>query len=248
MMVIPDMFLMMPVAASTLSLMLKSDATGYVIMGILFLGSIYVWALMFSKWFYLKACKRECLAFLRRYRILEHPAALFLDKRHTQASPLQAIYDQSCTALEAVLNVQGTSASRLQAEDGGLAKITLSDRQIHSVQSAAERTVAEQALLLEANMSYLASASSAAPFLGLLGTVLGVMTAFGSMTGSGSALLSEVAPGIAGALGTTVVGLFVALPSSLGYNALSDKVRQLTVMMDNFSQELVGDLERVHGA
>ncbi len=72
------------------------------------------------------------------------------------------------------------------------------------------------------------------------------MEAFGSMGSSGSALLADVAPGISGALLTTVVGLLVALPSSIGYNLLSDRIRRLTVMMDNFAQELVGDLERVH--
>ncbi len=144
-----------------------------------------------------------------------------------------------------MLDVQGIEAGSLRADEG-LSHIPLSDRQLRSVQNAAERMVADQALLLESSVGYLASAANVAPFLGLLGTVMGVMTTFGSMAGSGSALLSEVAPGIGSALMTTVVGLIVALPSSIGYNILSDRVRQLTVMMDNFAQELVGDLERVH--
>jgi biopolymer transport protein TolQ len=106
--------------------------------------------------------------------------------------------------------------------------------------------VADQAILLEKRMGLLATAASAAPFLGLLGTVMGVMTAFSSMASSGPALLSDVAPGISGALLTTVVGLVVALPSSIGYNILSDRIRCITVMMDNFAQEFIGDLERIH--
>lgn len=242
---ITDMLLTMP-CASLLSLMLKMDQPGIVISLLLFGGSIFAWSTMVSKLISLRNARHESLAFLRRYRALKHPAELYLGNRQRAVqAPVQAVYDQACAALEAVLDVQGIGAEHLHTE-GGLSRVPLSDRQIRSVQNAAERMVADQALLLESSVGYLASAANMAPFLGLLGTVLGVMGAFGSMAGSGSALLSEVAPGIASALMTTVVGLFVALPSSIGYNILSDRVRQLTVMMDNFAQELVGDLERVH--
>ena len=87
-------------------------------------------------------------------------------------------------------------------------------------------------------------AVTAAPFLGLLGTVWGVMVAFGSILGSGSAMLSEVAPGISGALLTTVIGLLVALPSSVGYNIIAGQIRTLRVRMDNFLQEFMSDMER----
>lgn len=245
MMAVSDCFMLMP-CASAMSLVGKADASGIIIISLLFGGSVYVWSLMVTKLLFLNAAKRDSLLFLRKYRGLEHPADLFLDKNGRRgASPLQAVYDQACASLEAVLDVQGIEAQQVYIE-GGLSRVPLSDRQIRSVQNAAERMVADQALLLESRMGYLASAANVAPFLGLLGTVIGVMSAFGSMAGSGSALLSEVAPGISSALLTTVVGLLVALPSSLGYNVLSDRVRQLTVAMDNFAQELVGDLERVH--
>ena len=93
-------------------------------------------------------------------------------------------------------------------------------------------------------MGLLATAVTAAPFLGLLGTVWGVMEAFSGMAATGSPMLSAVAPGISGALLTTVVGLLVALPSSIGYNMLSNKIRRFCVEMDNFSQELNQDVER----
>ncbi len=245
--VIADMVSSVPMA-SAFSLLLKADTAGLVIILLLFGGSVYVWSLMLSKFLMLKAAGRESLLFLRRYRGQAHPAELFLTPGGRLVNaPLQSVYTQACASLEAVLDVQGIAAGECYAS-GGLSRVPLSDRQIRSVQNAAERMVADQALLLEADMGYLASAASMAPFLGLLGTVMGVMSAFGSMAGSGTALLSEVAPGISSALLTTVVGLFVALPSSLGYNILSDRLRGLTVMMDNFAQELVGDLERVHVA
>ncbi len=242
---ITQMLLAMPLASAQ-SMILKMDKPGIVICLILFGGSIYAWSIMVSKLIFLIRARNESLALLRRYRTLKHPAELYLAQSgRTTRAPLQAVYDQACAALEAVLDVQGIEAGSLRAEEG-FSHVPLSDRQLRSVQNAAERMVADQALLLESSVGYLASAANVAPFLGLLGTVMGVMNTFGSMAGSGAALLSEVAPGIGSALMTTVVGLVVALPSSIGYNILSDRVRQLTVMMDNFAQELVGDLERVH--
>jgi biopolymer transport protein TolQ len=93
-------------------------------------------------------------------------------------------------------------------------------------------------------MGLVATAASTAPFLGLLGTVWGVMEAFGGMALGGTAMLSAVAPGISGALLTTVVGLLVALPSVVGYNLLSDSIRRISVEMDNFVDELMADVER----
>lgn len=233
--------------AGIIQLGLQSDLSGRVILCILFFGSIYLWTLMLSKYMHLKSAENKSQAFLSQYRRLTHPMALLGKTRETsdKTSPLDAIYDQACVALEAVLDVQGVEASSLIASNA-LAEIPLSDRQIRSVQSATERSVAEQVVMLEANMGGLANGASMAPLLGLLGTVMGVMSAFGNMAGSGTALLSEVAPGIASALVTTVVGLIVALPSAFSYNALSARLRRLTVLMDNFAQELVGDLERVH--
>ena len=120
----------------------------------------------------------------------------------------------------------------------------LGEMQVSAVRNVAERTMADEALMLEDSMGLLATAVTAAPFLGLLGTVWGVMEAFSGMAATGSPMLSAVAPGISGALLTTVVGLLVALPSSIGYNMLSNKIRRFCVEMDNFSQELNQDVER----
>ncbi len=95
-------------------------------------------------------------------------------------------------------------------------------------------------------MPLLAISVTAAPFLGLLGTVWGVLVAFTRMTTNlGGALLGAVAPGIAGALLTTVVGLLVALPSAIGYNLLVADIKRMCVEMDNFADELVADLQSV---
>ncbi len=224
----------------------QSSLSGKLIVLILVVGSILAWTMMVTKFLELKKAAVESGRFILAYRGESHPVALFQNEDHVGAdSPLRNIYDQSCSALGASLEASAGNVDDL-FNGGGSPRITLSDRHINSVRSSADRTVADQALLLENRMGLLATAASTAPFLGLLGTVWGVMEAFGNMGSSGSALLADVAPGISGALFTTVVGLLVALPSSIGYNILSDHIRRLTVMMDNFAQELVGDIERVH--
>lgn len=111
------------------------------------------------------------------------------------------------------------------------------------IKRALERTVAQEALKLESGLIFLAIAVSGAPFLGLLGTVWGVMSAFSYVAMKGNADLATMAPGVAAALVTTVAGLLVAIPSMFGYNWLVHHLRVLTVELDNFAQELVSKME-----
>jgi biopolymer transport protein ExbB/TolQ len=103
--------------------------------------------------------------------------------------------------------------------------------------------VAQEALKLESGLILLAIAVSGAPFLGLLGTVWGVMSTFTAIAQMGKADLTTMAPGVSAALITTVAGLLVAIPSMFGYNWLVHTLRVLTVELDNFSQELVSRME-----
>ena len=111
------------------------------------------------------------------------------------------------------------------------------------VKGVIERTVAEQGLKLEQGLVMLATAVSGAPFLGLLGTVWGVMSTFGHIAQQNNASLQTMAPGVSAALVTTVAGLLVAIPSMFGYNWLVHNLRVLMVELDNFAQELVSKME-----
>ena len=106
-----------------------------------------------------------------------------------------------------------------------------------------ENTVAREALRLESGLIMLAVAVSGAPFLGLLGTVWGVMSAFSYVAMKGHADLMTMAPGVAAALITTVAGLLVAIPSMFGYNWLIHNLKVNTVELDNFAQEFASRME-----
>lgn len=218
--------------------------SGKLIVIILVVASVLAWTVMVSKYRELAAAQRASSRFQQAFRRENHPLTLFLRRQNFPGSPVYKIYEAGCTALGGELTPERNSASELFPENMQLARATLSTLQIEVVRRVTERTVADEALKIESRMGFLMTAISASPLLGLLGTVWGVLDAFGAMAVEGMANLSAVAPGISGALLTTVVGLLVALPSSIGYNILTGRIRALAVQMDNFSQEFVAELQR----
>tara|TARA_R100000027_G_scaffold65118_2_gene59292 strand:+ start:5353 stop:6042 length:690 start_codon:yes stop_codon:yes gene_type:complete len=111
------------------------------------------------------------------------------------------------------------------------------------IENALHRVLALKTHDYEKKMVMLASIVTVAPFLGLLGTVWGVMDSFGGVAMEGSATLKSLAPGVSGALLTTVAGLVVALPSVVGYNYLLSRVRSMTVELENFASSVADRLE-----
>jgi hypothetical protein len=135
--------------------------------------------------------------------------------------PAYAVYLAGCRELTFHLlgttEIDDTFSSRLAEAD------RISPVAMNSVRSAMEREVGEQALRLEDRMTVLATAVSGAPFLGLLGTVWGVMDTFSGIAIANHASLAAMAPGVSGALITTVTGLLVAIPAMFGYNYLDHR-------------------------
>ncbi|MDK2857128.1 MAG: biopolymer transport protein TolQ [Verrucomicrobiota bacterium] len=223
----------------------QSTLSGKVIVLILFASSIGAWTVMITKFIQLSLARRSSERFLNDFRIERQPSGLFVKQTRFPQSPLHALYEAGCKAMSNEFSLIGINPDDLfrGALDTGEYR-RLEAHQIEAIRIVVDRTMADEALKLEDRMGVLATAVSACPFLGLLGTVWGVMDAFGGMATSGAAMLSAVAPGISGALLTTVVGLIVALPSSIGYNMLTSRIRRLAVQMDNFSQEFVASVQQ----
>lgn len=235
----------MPVAGAVFAFK-QSDTPGKIIVLILLAGSIFAWSVMITKIKQLHRAKRESMKFLRLYRTEPEPVAVFVKRIRFDGSPLYRIYEKTCNALGAAIESAGSNPSDLFMGGVASSSVFLSEFEATGLDTLAERTTADEALALEDNMGFLATSVASAPLLGLLGTVWGVMDSFGGMAASGSAMLSAVAPGISGALLTTVVGLVVAIPSTIGYNLLSARIRRLCVDMENFAQELMSDIERAY--
>ncbi|HMP88779.1 MAG TPA: MotA/TolQ/ExbB proton channel family protein [Kiritimatiellia bacterium] len=220
-----------------------SDVSGKVIILLLLIMSVFAWTIMLSKFGDLRKAKTMSERFIQAYRRDGAPLGLFLKRQNYPESPVFRVYEKACTAVGIEMESRD---GRFDVDALGLggALPRLSLLQLGAVRNASEREVADQVLRLEQRMGILATAVSASPLMGLLGTVWGVMNSFTGMAEQGSANLSAVAPGIAAALLTTVVALIVALPSAIGYNILTSEIRTLTVQMDNFADQLVADMQR----
>jgi len=214
---------------------------GKTILFCLFIASIFSWAVMFTKMRMVSLAQKQSVKFLDLFRSHRAPLHLYESQLRFDGSPLYSVYRAGCRELTFHLlgsqEVDETFRARL--EDAP----KISPAQMRVVTTVMERAVGETALKLEGQMILLATAVSGAPFLGLLGTVWGVMETFGGVAEAGSASLAAMAPGVSAALITTVTGLLVAIPAMFGYNFLVTSLRGLIVRMDNFAAELSSELE-----
>jgi biopolymer transport protein TolQ len=219
------------------------NLTCWIICGVLGLLSITSWAVILSKHFLLSRVHKANLSFLREYRESNHALELYQQREPHEFSSFYHIYHAACREMSWYLLGEDEPGSTFAARLQGAGRITPS--QMNAVQVAMERSVAEAALRLEARMSWVATALSGAPFLGLLGTVWGMLDTFSTLTNTGGTVnLSTLAPGITTALVTTVLGLLVAIPSMFGYNALVNRIRGMVVRLDNFASELNAGFDR----
>jgi biopolymer transport protein ExbB/TolQ len=210
----------------------KATPEGKAIIIILAIFSVFAWTVMATKAMQMRQAKKLNLYFDAEFRAQKHVLGIFDRRVQVEGCPLFSVYQEGCVELD----------TRLKGE-GGSRKARISLKGIEHVKRTLERTVAQQSIKLESGLILLAIAVSGAPFLGLLGTVWGVMSAFSYVAQAGKADLATMAPGVAAALVTTVAGLLVAIPSMFGYNWLVHTLRVLTVELDNFAQELVSKIE-----
>jgi biopolymer transport protein TolQ len=211
----------------------ESSIEGQIIIVLLGCFSVVAWGTMIYKARQMRRAKQLNQLFTSEFRRQKNVLSLFDRKIQVEGCPLFTVYQEGSIELDARLS-QGTSTTRKDA---------VSLKGMEHVKRTLERAVAQEALKLESGLILLAIAVSGAPFLGLLGTVWGVMTTFSGVAAEGRASLAAMAPGVSAALITTVAGLLVAIPSMFGYNWLVHSLRVLTVELDNFAQELVSKIE-----
>jgi biopolymer transport protein TolQ len=227
----------------------QATIAGKIILAALLIGSIFSWSVMITKLRVVQFAKRQTARFREAFRKDRQPLRLFQSNARFPGSPLFNVYRAGCEEMTFHLlgssEVDETFRARLDVAE------KISPAQMGAVRVAMERAVGETALGLESQMILLATAVSGAPFLGLLGTVWGVMDAFSDVAVAGTASLTTLAPGVSGALITTVMSLCVAIPAMFGYNFLVTSIRSLIVEMDNFAAELASEFEHKyvdHGA
>src|SRR5689334_17995212 len=177
--------------------------------------SITAWSVMIGKAVQMRRAKKLNLFFNTEFRTQKKVLDVFDRRVQADGCPMFKVYQAGSVELD----------TRLKNSEGNGRKRFVSLKGMEHVKRSLENTVAQESLKLESGLILLAIAVSGAPFLGLLGTVWGVMSTFGHVAQAHTASLTEMAPGVSAALITTVAGLLVAIPSMFGYNWRSEERR-----------------------
>jgi biopolymer transport protein TolQ len=213
-------------------------ATGWVakvVLMILVLFSLASWSVIFGKWRELTAASSATDRFLKVFRKASRLSEVSSQVQKYRASPLAPMFQAGHSELEAQLR----STGRPSATDGNL-RI----KSLDAISRSLERVRAAELERLQRALPMLATTASATPFIGLFGTVWGIMNTFRAIGATGSTSILTVAPGIAEALINTAAGLLAAIPAVIAYNHLLARVRSLNRRMEDFELEFLNLVER----
>lgn len=220
------MFSFLPAQISLWDLAMHAQPVPMAVMVGLVLMSILSWAIIFAKWSVFRMSRDGNRAFLRAFRKAPGLDAAALAAEQFKRAPLVAVFDFGYEEVERQLKARSTLTNKL------------------AIERALQLGVSEELTRLERSMNWLATVASIAPFVGLFGTVLGIIDAFSALGLAGSASLRAVAPGISEALLATALGLGAAIPAAVFYNHFSHTIRELGAGMDDFCLEFMNLAER----
>ena len=212
---------------------------GWVVRGVLvllLLFSLASWAIIFYKGAVLLRARTQSEIFLNVFRKSSKFSEVNSVCPQLKASPLVGVFQAGY--LEVNQQVRGAGGAAASAPARPVV------RSLESLSRSLARAATVETTRMEKRLSFLATAASVTPFIGLFGTTWGIMTAFADIGRMGSANLAVVAPGISEALVTTAMGLAAAIPAAVFFNAFASRVRVLSSMMDDFALEFLNIVER----
>ena len=196
---------------------------------LLFIFSVSSWTIIFSKWSTLRRARSSNARFLRAFRKANGLEAVMVASEQFRPSPLVSVFDFGYTEINRQVQTRGGFSNKAALE--------------RSLQLGTNEELAR----LEHNLNWLATTASVSPFIGLFGTVLGIIRAFDMLGTSGGTSLASVGPGISEALFATAVGLFAAIPAAIFYNHFGHMLKELAARMDDFALEFINLAERSFG-
>lgn len=207
----------------------EAGPAGWVVLVILVIFSIFSWTVIFAKLSALGGARKTNWRFLRAFRKAAALDAVMVASEQYRPSPLVSVFDFGYEETERQVKAHGRLNNRTALE------------------RALQLGVSEEVAKLERNMHWLAITASVSPFIGLLGTVLGIIRTFNALGHQGSTSLAAVGPGISEALIATALGLFAAIPAALFYNLFGNRIREMGARMDDFALEFLNLAERSFG-
>src|SRR5262249_52487743 len=212
------------IGGEIVQLVRQTGAVAQGVLLILLIFSILSWSIILSKWGTLRRARTQSARFLRMFRRAQRLADVATVSDQFKPSPLVPVFENAYDEFKR----QGES-------------------NIQAVHRAAQIASSEELTRLERRLPWLATTGAVAPFVGLFGTVWGIIDSFHGLGDAGAATLRAVAPGISEALITTAAGLAAAIPAVIAYNAFTHRMREFGARMDDFSMELLNMIERTTG-
>lgn len=197
-----------------------------VVLVALIVASVMSWTVIFAKWKQFKAAGLENKTFLRAFRKAPRLEAVAALAEQFQVSPLSGVFAYGYDEAGRQVQTRGRVTNKI------------------AVERSLQMGVSAEMARLESNMSWLATTATVSPFVGLFGTVLGIIDAFQGLGMQGSSSLRAVAPGISESLIATAAGLMAAIPAAVAYNQFSHRLRELGARMDDFALEFLNMTER----
>lgn len=221
--------------------------------------SVFSWTVIITKARQLIRAKKMGRKFFAEYRLTRNPMDMFRNKKEFDGAPAYELYITGAEEVAYHLKNNPIEVVRMRSlgsgGDGAFGQTDVLARSIttkisrssfESVQAALERAASAEALSLEKGMIILSTAVAGGPFIGLFGTVWGVMETFSGIGRAGAASLTAMAPGVAAALLATVAGLSVAIPAMFAYNYMVTTIRGITQELDGFASEYALQIEHTY--
>lgn len=223
-----------------LDIVTQSNPINQVVFAILILFSIVSWAIILTKMLAFRKAERQTATFLEVFRRSQKFSEVQAVCPSLPASPLVGVFQAGYAELNAQFRVTGQATGA----NPGAPQPRPMLKSLDGVDRSLIRAATAEVNKLEQKLTFLATTASITPFIGLFGTVLGIMIAFRRIGATGSTNLAVVAPGISEALIATAAGLFAAIPATYFYNHLTHRVKELSAEMDDFSLEFLNIAER----
>jgi biopolymer transport protein TolQ len=222
-------FVFLPADLSLWDLILNLRPVPLAVIAILILFSLFSWTIVFSKGSVFSRARKGNRAFLRAFRKAQSLQAAAMASEQFNTAPLVAVFDFGYGEIERQIKQRGAIVNK------------------EAVERSLQLGISEEVTKLEQNMNWLATVASVSPFIGLFGTVWGIIDAFQGLGNAGSASLRAVAPGISEALITTAIGLAAAIPAALFYNVYGTRIKEIGTRLEDFAIEFQNLAERDFG-
>jgi biopolymer transport protein TolQ len=220
----------------------ETSVTAKVVLGVLLLFSLISWIIIFAKYIRLAKITRQSDRFVAFFRKSKRFSEVNTVAGELGDSPLTTLFKAGYAELDAQIKAVRPEESPVTTMSLQAGKLLI--KNISGVERALERAIGIEVTRLTANMTFLATTASACPFIGLFGTVWGIMQSFRAIGQSGSTSIAAVAPGISEALINTAAGLAAAIPAMIFYNYFMGKVRDQRAGMEDFALEFINLAER----